>query len=221
MVSVGTVDVPERVDRDRYFNELDYVELTLFARGDVKAKTRDKWVETCPRGAVGIVAPDGDLRELAPSVADHVAAFGAPCAIFRSPALFAPSQANRDRLRAFFGERATAEAIGADRVWVPDGLWEPRSAVKLATELGILCAIDPLVREPGSPPEIYEELDAPGYYFRVEAPGRPAALGDELLEDLAALAEHYEESVVRIVFATQEKWRDARNFKKLLDSSSL
>lgn len=216
MVFVGTVDVPERVDRERYFDELDYLELSLLARGDVKPKTRDKWVATCRRGAVGLVAPDGELRELPPTLADHVAAFGAPCVVFRSPALFAPSQANRDRLRAFFGERATADAVGAERVWLPDGLWEPRSAVKLATELGITCAFDPSVREPGSPPEIYEELDAPSLYFRVEAPSRPAALGDEQLEDLAALAEHYEGRSIRVVFATQQRWRDARNFKKLL-----
>ena len=33
-----------------------------------------------------------------------------------------------DRLRAFFGELATEEALGTSRVWIPDGLWEPRAA---------------------------------------------------------------------------------------------
>jgi hypothetical protein len=217
MVSVGTVDIPERVDRERYFQELDYVELSLLVRG-VKDKTRDKWAASCPRGAVGLVVA-GELRETPVTLANDVAAFGAACVVFRSPPLFSPSQAHRDQLRRFFGEVATAEAIGATRVWIPDGLWQPRDAVKVAAELGVACAIDPLVREPGAPPEMYEGLDAPAMYFRIEAPSRPGALDAGQLEELAALAEYYEErsvESVRVVFATHDRWRDARAFKALV-----
>jgi uncharacterized protein YecE (DUF72 family) len=217
MVFVGTVDIPERVDRERYFAQLDYVELSLLLQ-NVKDKTRGKWAASCPPGAVGLVVA-GELREIAVTLAEDVAAFQAGCVVFRSPALFSPSQANRDQLRRFFGEVATAEAVGTARVWIPDGLWEPRAAVKLATELHVACAIDPLVREPGAPPELYEELDAPAIYFRVEALGRARQLDADRLEELAALVEHYEErsvESVRVVFATHDRWRDARAFKALV-----
>jgi uncharacterized protein YecE (DUF72 family) len=217
MVSVGTVDIPERVDREKYFATLDYVELSLLVRG-VKDKTRDKWAATCPRGAVGLVVAS-ELREISVTLAEDVAAFGAACVVFRSPPLFSPSQAHRDQLRRFFGEVATVEAVGSARVWVPDGHWEPRAAVKLGAELGIACAIDPLVREPGAPPELYEELEAPAMYFRIEAPSRPGTLDLGQLEELAALVEHYEErsvQSVRVVFATHDRWRDARAFKALV-----
>ncbi len=218
MVCVGTVDLPERVDRARYFAELDYLELNLLARAEVTPKTRDRWAASCPRGVVGLVV-GGDLRALPVTLADDVKAFGASCVVFPSPAMFSPSQAHRDRLKTFFNDVASAERISTDRVWIPDGLWEPRAAVKLATELGVACAFDPLVREPGMPPEVYEELDAPTMYFRVEAPHRPDALGDEQLEDLALLVEHYEArsvSRVRVAFATRNRWRDARAFRKLV-----
>jgi hypothetical protein len=222
MVCVGTVDVPERVDRTRYFEELDYLELTLLARGEVTTKTRDRWAASCPRDVIGLVVTT-ELRTLPASLVADVTAFGATCVVFPSPALFSPSQAHRDQLKAFFNETATAERVATDRVWVPDGLWEPRAAVKLATELGVACAFDPLVREPGTPPELYDELDTTNLYFRVEAPHRPDTLGAEHLEELALLVEHYEARSakrIRVAFATRNRWRDALAFRKLVGPAS-
>jgi hypothetical protein len=225
MAQVGTVDIPERVERAQYFRELSYLELSVLFDTTLKESTRDKWAAVAPAGTLGLVAPRAALGaretlDVAPALQvlhDAVARLAASCAVFRSPPLFAPSQAHRDRLQTFFTEVATAERVGCERVWVPDGLWEPRAAVKLATELGVACAFDPLVREPGMPPEIYEDLDAPSLYFRIEALGRAGTIGDEPLEDLAALVEHYEDRTIRIVFASRERWRDARNFKKRLE----
>jgi hypothetical protein len=222
MVCVGTVDVPERVDRVRYFKELDYVELNLLARAEVTPKTRDRWAASIPRGVVGLVVTTG-LRALPPTLVENVTAFGATCVVFPSPSLFSPSQAHRDQLRKFFTDVASAEQVATERVWIPDGLWETRDAVKLATELGVACAFDPLVRPPGTPPEIYEELAATQLYFRVEAPHRPDTLGDEQLEELAILVEHYEArsvSNIRVAFATRNRWRDARAFRKLVGLAS-
>jgi hypothetical protein len=101
-------------------------------------------------------------------------------------------------------------------VWMPGGLWEVRSAAKLARELGVTLAFDPLVREPGEPPEIYYELELDSLYLRVEGGGRSGILRDERLEDLAALVEHYEDLPITIAFASSERWKDARNFRKLL-----
>jgi hypothetical protein len=140
--------------------------------------------------------------------------------VFRSPPLFAPSIANREQLRRFFGELATEAAVGAPRVWLPDGLWEPRIAVKFATEIGVTCAIDPLIHDPSTPAEVYEDLEAPALYFRIAGIGRAGPIRTEKLEDLAGLVEHYRDIPLTIAFASTARWQDARNFKKLLGEAS-
>lgn len=245
---IGTVDLPDRMDRARYFSELDFLEMSALFGGPLKPSALGRWAEEAPRGALGLVAPwvltqrqppsgrtsapkawpsdaaSGDFRDGPAARAAlgelraAVDTVGASCAVFRSPALFAASAANRDQLRRFFGELATAEAVGAERVWVPDGLWEPLTALAFANEIGVTCAFDPLVREPGQPLEIYFDLDAPSLYFRITGLGRAGTLRAELQDDLAALAEHYETVPKTFAFASAERWKDARNLKKLLAS---
>ena len=137
--------------------------------------------------------------------------------MFRSADTFSPSAANRDALTRFFAALATPDALGTERVWVPGGLWEPRAAVKFASELGVVCAIDPLVQAPGDQADPLDDLEADSLYFRVESAGRAGTIRNERLEDLAALLEGYEDRSVTVVFASPERWQDARNFKKLLD----
>jgi hypothetical protein len=243
---IGTVDIPDRTERERYFAELSYLELSALFAGPLKPGALAKWAQVAPKGTVGLVAPwvfthrrapeasrlwrhdatAGDFRDSAPArdalgpFRAAIDALGAVHAIFRSPPLFAPSQVNRDRLRAFFGEVATKEAIGTSRVWIPDGLWEPRSAATFAAELGVLCALDPLVREPGQPPDLYFDLEVPALYLRILGLGRSGALRSEQQEDLAELIEHYSEagsvSSITIAFESPSRWKDARNLKKLL-----
>jgi uncharacterized protein YecE (DUF72 family) len=245
-VRIGTVDIPERTPRERYFQELSYLELSALFAGPLKGGSLAKWQELAPPGALGLVAPwvlthrkpptatrlwhhdasVGDFRDSAPgrtalaAFRDTVAAVSASLAIFPSPALFAPSTANRDQLRRFFAEVATPEAVGAARVWIPDGLWEPRAAVAFARELGVTCAIDPLVHDPGQPDEVYEDLDAPALYFRVIGLGRSGPIRSEKLEDLAGLLEHYDDIELTVAFASPARWQDARNFKKLLEGAA-
>ncbi len=242
---IGTVDIPDRTERGRYFAELTYLELSALFAGPLKPGALARWAEVAPKGTVGLVAPwvfthrqppeatrlwrhdgtAGDFRDSGPA-RDALAPFraaidtlGAVHAVFRSPPLFAPSASNRDRLRAFFGELATPDAIGTSRVWIPDGLWDPRAATAFATELGVLCALDPLVREPGQPPDLYEDLDVPALYLRISGLGRAGALRSEQQEDLAALVEHYEDRPITIAFESPSRWQDARNLKKLLEGS--
>jgi hypothetical protein len=242
-VRIGTVDIPERVERERYFQELSYLELSALFAGPLKAAALGRWQELAPAGALGLLAPwvltqrkppraerlwhhdvsVGDFRDSALGRSalamfhDAAVSVSASVAVFASPPLFAPSLANRDQLRRFFAEVATPEAVGAARVWIPDGLWEPRVAVAFATEIGVTCAIDPLVFDPNQPGEVYEDLDAPALYFRVGGLGRSGPIRSEKLEDLAALVEHYENIELTIAFASPARWQDARNFKKLLD----
>lgn len=239
---IGTVDLPDRMELARYFREHSYLELSALFGGPLKPGAIARWAAAAPAGSLGLVAPWVLTQRQPPATTKswtHDAAVGdfrdSPLGrealttlraavdqlkpahvVFRSPPLFAPSAAHRDRLRAFFGEVATAEAVGVSRVWVPDGLWEPRSAVAFATELGITCAIDPLVRDPGEPPEIYFELEAPELYFRISGLGRAGIIRPERLDELAELIEHYAEVPITVAFESPSRWNDARNLKKLL-----
>ena len=136
--------------------------------------------------------------------------------VFRSADNFSASAANRDQLKHIFGEVAPAELFGgAERVWIPGGLWDLRTAVKLAKELGVTCAFDPLVRDPNDPAEVHYGLDVTSLYLRVDS-ARTGLIRNEKLEDLVALIEHYEALPVTVAFASPERWQDARNLKKLL-----
>lgn len=242
-VRIGTVDLPERVERERYFEKLNYLELSALFTAPLKQVALAGWAALAPPGAIGLAAPfvlthrtppksnklwphdarGGDFRDSPQAraalegLAAAVSAVQASSVLFKSPPLFAPSAANRDQLRAFFGEIATAESVGAaDRVWVPDGLWEPRVAAAFATELGVTVALDPLVVEPGQPPELYEELEVAAIYFRVSGLGRPSPLGMERLDDLVALIESYADVPLTIAFDSPARWADAKNLAKLV-----
>jgi len=232
------VDVPARVDRERYFRELSYLELSALFAGPLKPSAIERWAEVAPAGALGLVAPfplthrkppkaprtwkhdattgefrDSPLaREAFAAACESAATLQARCFVFRSPESFSPSAANRERLQRFFAEVAPPGRF--ERVWVPGGLWEMRAAVKLATELGVTCAIDPLAREPGEPIEATFELEAPALYIRVEHAG---ALGPARLDDLADVVDHYRDRRLAIALATPNRWQDARALQKLLD----
>jgi len=244
---IGTVDIPDRIERDRYFRELSYLELSALFAGPLKPGSLAKWKDFAPAGAIGLVAPfvlthrtapkaaktwehdatTGDFRDSAlgrgalAQFQDGVKTVSAGFAIFQSPPLFAPSQANRDRLAKFFSEVATEDAVGAKRVWVPDGLWETRSAVKLASELGVICAFDPLVRAPEDPPEIHYDLELDELYLRITGLGRSGPIRSEKLEDLIALLMEYAGLPTTIAFESPSRWADARNLKKLLEGVEL
>ena len=219
------------------------MELSALFAGPQKASSLATWTEAGTSCAIGLAAPfvfthrkppagqklwahdatTGDFRssELAREAIgplhDAVKALSATCVVFRSAESFSPSAANRDQLKQFFSELATEEAIGCARVWVPGGLWEVRAAVKLAEELGVTCAIDPMVQEPGATDDPYVGLEASSLYLRVEGAGRAGMIRNERLEDLAALIESYEGLPLTVAFASPERWQDARNFVKLLN----
>jgi len=232
--------VPAPIERERYFRELSYLELSALFAGPVKPGVLAKWADVAPPQAIGLVAPfvlthrqppsgaklwphdtsTGDFRISDPARAAMLAlreardVVKAGAIVFRSADTFSPSTANRDQLKRFFGELATPDL--GERVWVPGGLWDVRAAVKLATELEITCAFDPMLRAPGEPAEIHHDLDARALYFRIEGAGRAGAIRNEKLEDLVALLEHYEDLPRTVSFASPERWQDARNLVKLL-----
>ena len=211
----------------------------MFA-GPLKPSSLAKWAEV-PPNTIGLVAPfplthrkpppgsklwthDATSRDfrasessnatLAP-LRDAITSTRARSVIFRSDESFSPSAANRDGLRKFFAEIATAELLGVERVWIPGGLWEVRSAAKFASELGVTLAFDPLVREPGEPIEVHHDLEVSRLYLRPEG-ARAGTIRNERLEDIAMLMEHYESLEITVAFTSPERWQDARNLLKLL-----
>src|SRR3569623_1703971 len=122
---------------------------------------------------------------------------------------------NRDQHMQLLGEIATFDL---PRVRIPGGLLHVRTAVKLAAELGVTRAFDPMVREPGEPAEVHYDLEADSLYLRIERAGRSGAMRPEKLAELADLVASYEDRELTVVFASSERWSDARNFKKLLDA---
>jgi uncharacterized protein YecE (DUF72 family) len=242
---IGTVDIPERTDRARYFRELTYLELSAMFAGPLKPSALAMWAELAPPGSLGLVAPwvltqrkppkaaklwphdetVGDFRDSAPGraalaqLAAAVQQTRAGYVVFRSPPVFAASAANRDQLKRFFGEVATAEALGAQRVWVPDGLWDVRTAMTFAKELGVQCAFDPLVRDPGQPPEVHYDYDVSALYLRISGLGRTGPIRSERMDDIVALLEHYEGIPATVVFDSPARWVDARNLKKTLEGA--
>ena len=242
---IGTVDLPDRMERERYFRELSFLELSALFAGPLKPSSLAKWAAAAPKGALALVAPwvlthrkapkattvwphdatVGDFRDSAPGRAAltelHAAVelLDAAYVVFRSPALFAASAANRDTLKKFFGEIATEEAVGTARVWVPDGLWDLRTAIAFANELGVICAFDPLVRDPGQPHEVHYDLDVTSLYLRIVGLGRSGPLRSERMDDLVMLLEHYEDLPAAIAFESPSRWADARNLKKTLEGA--
>jgi uncharacterized protein YecE (DUF72 family) len=148
-------------------------------------------------------------------------ALDAGVVIFRTPPEFSPSQTNRDAMRRFFTEEATAERFGKRvRVWVPSGLWEPPAAHAVARDLGILCGLDPL----GGDPErrhapFWASLTGDDIYLVVSGLGRSRRrTSNDDLEQVAEIALRHDRSWV--VFSTVEPFPDAIRLGKLIAGTS-
>jgi hypothetical protein len=223
IVHVGCADLPHGVGWDRYFSKLGFVETSVLTRNNARPSVLAKWRAAAPGpGAFGVVAPEitsnpvGVARGLEPLIG-AVKTLEASALVFRTPPSFTPSAGNRDLLRRLFSETVTAEAVGpAVRVWQPDGLWDTRTAVKLATEIGVVFGCDPLMRDQTrDPPDFFATLDVPDVYFRVTGLGRGGRrLASSQVDELVELTGAYERAWV--VFATVDSFPDATRFQKTI-----
>jgi uncharacterized protein YecE (DUF72 family) len=128
--------------------------------------------------------------------------------LFQSPPAFSPSQANQDAMRRFFGEIVGERPPELVLAWEPRGVWEPGQAGKLARELGLVYAVDPLQLEVDPP----EGTDA---YFRLYGLGlHRNKIGEDAMDLIADMLDVYERAWV--VFNNVEKYPDAQRFKKLI-----
>jgi uncharacterized protein YecE (DUF72 family) len=222
IVHVGCADLPHGVGWDRYFSKLGFVETSVLTRNNARPSVLAKWRAAAPGpGAFGVIAPEitsnplGVARGL-DQVGTALKTLEAGALVFRTPPSFTPSSGNRELLKRLFSEVVTADATGtAVRVWQPDGLWDTRTAVKLATELGVVFGCDPLVRDQTrDPPDFFATLDVPDVYFRVTGLGRGGRrLASSQVDELVEITGAYERAWV--VFATVDSLSDAVRFQKL------
>jgi uncharacterized protein YecE (DUF72 family) len=156
---------------------------------------------------VGAFRPTMDVGNAWTRTLETARSLGTEVILFCTPPTFTPTEANRTALRRFFAEIATKDARIA-YAWEPRGIWEPAQAAKLAEELGLVYALDPLQLEVPPP-------DAAAAYFRLHGLGiYRNKIGDDMLELLADMVDGYERAWV--VFANVEKYRDAERFHKLV-----
>lgn len=232
-VIVGCAGLPHGVGWPRYFKKLPYLETPALLRGPVRAAVMRRWREAAAHErAFGVVAPasvthSGHFRDneaVEKGVVELSAALealDAGAAVFRTPPEFSPSQANRDVMRKFFAERATAERLGnRARVWVPSGLWEAPVAHAFAKELGILCGLDPLANDPEKRlASFWDELSGDDAYLIISGMGRSRRrTANDDLELLTEIAARHDRAWV--VFATVDPFPDAIRFAKLVGASS-
>jgi uncharacterized protein YecE (DUF72 family) len=161
------------------------------------------------------------VRRAVEAMAEAVEATEAEAVVFRTPASFAPSAKNRDAMKRFFTDIAGPEAFGgAVRVWEPEGLWRPDEAIRTASELGLILAVDPLARDPleEQAPALAFDLPREAGYFRITGMGssdRQIDSGD--LEILAEFIEDFDRAWV--VFANVAKFADARRFARAIGAA--
>jgi uncharacterized protein YecE (DUF72 family) len=233
-ISVGCVDLPHGMSRRVYFQKLRFLETRLPADEVPSERIMRRWRnESGGPGRFAIVAPRDLCEPAGPeSPTERAAASarasllasgarhaGAAAVLFMTPPSLTPSSAHRDRLRRLFEDVAGPDRfVGLVRVWQPDGLWRPALAARVARELDVVAACDPLAADAfddGGPPP-------PGdiAYARVGGMGRPSRpLGDD---DLARLAEWLEPCQRGFVsFDTPAKLRDAQGLARWVGDSAV
>ena len=157
------------------------------------------------------------VRTAVATIAEACRELSAGVVIFRSPPDFVPSASNRDTLRAFFESVAPAELFADTlRVWEPMGLWEVLPAARLAVEMGVSLACDPLSANPIDHPEkLLTDLPGDTAYFRITGLGRGTQRYDDYdLEPLLDAVQTYKRTW--IVFAHAHKYPDAIRCHRLL-----
>jgi uncharacterized protein YecE (DUF72 family) len=232
-VRVGVCGFPVR-DRRKVLAAVDFVELND-GRFEPPAKAAARrlkkgWPATvaataqcstylveAPRRAVslpGEMARYGGFQATEENVAlwarglDFAEAVGALALVVITPPTFTPGPANVARMQAFL---ASAERRDLRIVWEPHGPWAPEHAARLAAEMGLALAVDPL-RD--TPPE------GDFAYLRL---GAFAAMGGRLgvydLERLAEAALGFDEALC--AFDTPRAVDDVRNLKAILAGAEI
>ncbi len=157
--------------------------------------------QAMPSGPCGLLRDTEAVAAGWQSTVQAAEACEAQGVLLRTPPAFTPSTAHRAAL-ARFTEAALADLSGRALAWDPAGLWEPEEAAALATELGLVCAVDPLRDEPA---------EGPLAYFRLR--GLLRYSDDDLLDVLEHAADF---DRAWVLFDHPDRLRDAKRAKRLL-----
>ena len=126
--------------------------------------------------------------------------------LFQSPARFAPTRENRDRLRQFF---QGIDRAGLVLIWEPRGKWEPDDIRTLCRELDLVHCVDPFKDQNVTRGLVYWRLHGiDGYRYRYT----PADL-QRLKEKLPKKGTAY------CLFNNVDMWRDARRFRRMIEGN--
>lgn len=157
------------------------------------------------------------VRQAVQTIADACAEVRASAVIFRTPPDFVPSSHNRAVIQNFFSNIATVERFSETvRVWEPLGLWELPASARLAADMGVTLACDPLSNNPIDNPErLLTDLPGDSAYFRITGLGRGTQRFDDYaLEPLLDAVHAYRRTWV--VFTHAHRYPDAIRCHRLL-----
>ncbi|MBO4351387.1 MAG: hypothetical protein J6A01_10640 [Proteobacteria bacterium] len=132
---------------------------------------------------------------------------GASRILLETSANFTPSDANKRALAEFVHDWAEIPE-NMKLIWHPAGFWEREEAARIASDLNMVLAIDPLVDEREALPDMDE------IYFQML--GRHGLLDSYSDDDLACIlnaAAHFDD--VTVVFRTRDSLSDAKRLLKL------
>jgi len=167
---IGCAGVPDGMRRERYFENLTYVELDNTFHTLPKQKVLKRWAG--PNHTYGVVAwqaithpPQGGsyprcnqsfdaetlpqagsfkdsafVRDAVTRLATSVTASGAETIVFRTDPSWTPSASNQQRLRTFFTEIATADRFGSCQ-----RVWQPAGLWELPQAAALAADVGVLV----------------------------------------------------------------------------
>jgi uncharacterized protein YecE (DUF72 family) len=183
--------VVDRLPGPKYVSELSFAELTLRAPLPRVASLR-RMRENAPEelilalraprstlnSAQGPLRFDAALERSFAWLIEAREALNAKAVVLPTPADLTTGQRDRELLAAF-AERLPRNE-GRYYVWAPSGPWEPEAAERVAQELDLVLAFDPL----------HEPLPAgKAAYARLRAIGARRSFSESVLEDVISLLE--------------------------------
>lgn len=206
----------ERPPGRKYVEALHFAELT-FPSSLPKRGTLKRWRASLPSEfEVAIVAPratrisalgafrfDPELeRQLAWYCDALVATDGH--AVVTTGAELSTSGRDRERFAAWIARLPKRE--GRHVIWAPSGIWEAELAQPFATELGIVCAFDPL----------QDDIPAgPIGYARLQALGARQRFGEGLLTEVLDALDDADHERTYVAIESARSFREAKMLQAL------
>ncbi|MEZ4380239.1 MAG: hypothetical protein R3A79_02750 [Nannocystaceae bacterium] len=158
--------------------------------------------------AYGLLQDNAEVRQAWEITRQCALALEAKQLVLRTPASFTPSSLYRQRLREFAAERVVE---GFELVWEAEGLWEPKTTLPVARELG-LTTIIPAVDGTGRPFKGSLERR----WLRVDGAGATTRMRPALAEALLLAIDERDEPAT-ILFGGPRGYANLRAFAKTVE----